>query len=285
MFEAVTCDDGNPATLDYCAPEGCVAIETCGNLVDEQALCTVSGSAGDLVQCELKLASASLDETHAFGLQLALTYPENLLTLSHFTACADCSESVPPTSLSTGHFVALAPTTAEEWNGGGELLIINLGQPSPITTALFDGGSIVGVSNFMVAHFLLDTDVPDSAAIAVLLANADASDGNAAPLGKVIKERTILTEKIQVSCAQNGEPCDDWNACTVEDLCVAKVCAGEEKPCDDGDACTYDHCDVNVGCFSGPALDGCECDDGDPCTIETSCLSGLCTGTPHPSCQ
>jgi hypothetical protein len=285
VYEPVVCDDGDPLTVDYCALDGCKHVEVCDKLVDDTALCVVSGSAGDVVDCELRLASASLMETHAFGLQIKLGYPENLLTLSHFTACPSCQDTVPPMALSTGHFVALAPAIAAEWDGGGEILIINLGVPSPITTAFYDGGNVQGSAQFMTAHFIVDVDVPASAGISVVLVEAEASDGNAAPLGKTIKERTILTEKIQIPCELNGAPCDDFNACTVQDLCVAKVCAGEEHPCDDGDSCTYDHCDVNVGCFSGLAPDGCACDDGNACTIETTCQSGICLGDAHPSCQ
>ena len=285
VYEEVVCDDGDPSTIDFCSLDGCKHIETCDKLVNDQALCTLSGSAGEAVECELKLASASLAATHAYGLQIKLTYPESLLTLTQFTACSSCQDSVPPMSLSTGHFVALAPEDTDEWNGAGEILIVNLGLPSPITTAIYDGGSIQGSSEFMTARFVLDVDIPEWAPIPVLLTEAEASDGNAAPLSKTLKDRTILTEKILIPCESNGQPCDDFNACTTGDICIAKVCMGEEKPCDDGDPCTYDHCDVNAGCFSGLAGDGCACDDGDPCTLETSCQTGLCLGSPHPSCQ
>ncbi len=47
----------------------------------------------------------------------------------------------------------------------------------------------------------------------------------------------------------NQAPCDDFDACTVGESCVAGVCTdGEPLDCDDNDPCTVDSCDNVLGC-------------------------------------
>src|SRR5439155_26767644 len=57
----------------------------------------------------------------------------------------------------------------------------------------------------------------------------------------------------------DGAPCDDGNACTVDDACLGGACGGMPQgchgggctgsplACDDGDACTEDACDPAAG--------------------------------------
>lgn len=113
-------------------------------------------------------------------------------------------------------------------------------------------------------------------------------------------------------------PCDDGNACTMNDTCTEGVCAGEEFVCDDGLDCTKDLCNgdgtctaqpIGGYCLAGgecveaetvkpdsggcawcdptvtkegwsPLLDGGQCDDGDLCSTEDICQGGSCAGTP-----
>ena len=68
----------------------------------------------------------------------------------------------------------------------------------------------------------------------VVLAAAAQAEPNCAP--------------VPVVCAEDT-PCDDGNACTVEDRCDANGwCAGDLRDCDDGDPCTEDRCDPATGC-------------------------------------
>ena len=50
-------------------------------------------------------------------------------------------------------------------------------------------------------------------------------------------------------------PCNDGNACTKSDKCVAGVCTGSALYCDDGEACTLDSCDPDKGCVFQPTED------------------------------
>jgi hypothetical protein len=78
-------------------------------------------------------------------------------------------------------------------------------------------------------------------------------------------------------CSSQG-PCDDQNACTVNDWCANDTCAGTPTSCSDGNTCTDDTCDPAQGCVytnnSRP------CDDGNVCTINDTCSQGSCRGTP-----
>jgi hypothetical protein len=79
----------------------------------------------------------------------------------------------------------------------------------------------------------------------------------------------------------DGTPCDDGNACTARDVCVAGVCTGSVEmqcaplaPCQDAGAC-----DAATGaCSTRPKADGSPCDDDDPCTENDQCLAGTCAG-------
>jgi hypothetical protein len=79
---------------------------------------------------------------------------------------------------------------------------------------------------------------------------------------------------VQVASA-NGRPCDDGDACTVNDLCLNGTCVGSApRSCDDGNPCTVDTCEPALGCSN--AFSGYPCEDGDPCTINDHCKDGAC---------
>ena len=74
-----------------------------------------------------------------------------------------------------------------------------------------------------------------------------------------------------------GLPCNDGNACTVNDVCLGGGCVGKGAPsCDDDNPCTADTCDPTLpsGCVHLPAA--ADCDDGDACTIDDGCLDAVC---------
>ncbi len=71
-------------------------------------------------------------------------------------------------------------------------------------------------------------------------------------------------------------PCDDGQACEIEDECRDGVCSSgtTDLLCDDGNPCTADGCDPTAGCVFAP-FDG-ECSDSDPCTVGDQCADGQC---------
>jgi hypothetical protein len=82
----------------------------------------------------------------------------------------------------------------------------------------------------------------------------------------------------------NEEPCDDLNACTIDDACVAGLCqGGEPLLCNDDNVCTDDTCDTETGCvFTNNSAD---CDDGQFCSIDDQCVDGVCTGQGSYDCD
>ncbi len=88
-----------------------------------------------------------------------------------------------------------------------------------------------------------------------------------------------------VGCLHEPEegPCDDQNACTVEDTCQGGFCIAKGLlDCDDGEPCTADSCDPRTGCRHDPIEGG--CDDGDSCTQGDYCADGRCQPGPVYQC-
>lgn len=76
-----------------------------------------------------------------------------------------------------------------------------------------------------------------------------------------------------------GAPCDDGDACTVEDRCdPGGVCDGSAVPCDDGNPCTDDRC---LGGTCEHPANTVPCDDLNACTDADACRDGSCAGVPR----
>jgi cysteine-rich repeat protein len=79
-------------------------------------------------------------------------------------------------------------------------------------------------------------------------------------------------------------PCDDQNACTQGDACLAGKCLpGAAIDCDDGNVCTDDTCAPLQGCQH--TNNSAVCDDGDACSAGDLCLEGTCQGTQAVVCD
>jgi MYXO-CTERM domain-containing protein len=79
----------------------------------------------------------------------------------------------------------------------------------------------------------------------------------------------------------NGTACNDGDACTQTDTCVAGTCTGANPvSCSASDQCHgVGTCDPGTGaCSNPPKADGAACDDSNPCTQTDTCQTGLCAG-------
>lgn len=95
--------------------------------------------------------------------------------------------------------------------------------------------------------------------------------------------------------APADSPCDDGDACTLQDQCgAAGVCLGTPKVCDDGLPCTTDTCDASTGaCQYPPIADHCAIDGvcvktdeekpGKPCAV-CAPSSATATWSAKPGC-
>ena len=121
-----------------------------------------------------------------------------------------------------------------------------------------------------------------------------------------------VCQKEPDGASAEGTPCDDGDACTVQDECpaVGTTCTGVPKdcsgfgsacsigfcseggdcetlllpnstPCEDGNGCTSGEFCTSGVCGSGlDVADGSFCNDGQNCTTMDSCLAGSCFGAP-----
>ncbi|MEZ4267422.1 MAG: hypothetical protein R3F39_13665 [Myxococcota bacterium] len=85
---------------------------------------------------------------------------------------------------------------------------------------------------------------------------------------------------------KQGQPCDDGQGCTENDVCVVRQCVGVARTCNDGDPCTTDRCDGPTGECVFAVASGNSCDDGIDCTSNDRCdVDGLCHGAPTDTCE
>jgi hypothetical protein len=76
----------------------------------------------------------------------------------------------------------------------------------------------------------------------------------------------------------NTFPCDDGNACTIGDTCLAGLCTGAAPlQCTTVQPCQVSTCDPVLGCVTSQAPEDTSCDDGYDCTIGDSCSEGVCS--------
>jgi hypothetical protein len=125
---------------------------------------------GDEVNCVLQLATESTSTPFATGLQLTLSYDTTELSLIGFydnlcfdgVGCFDlpvAGQGAQP--LSSGHQVSAAPPTLSAWDndGFGALILVHLQDiTTPITTAQYNGGVLVGDASFITMKFTLLED-------------------------------------------------------------------------------------------------------------------------------
>jgi exo-poly-alpha-galacturonosidase len=80
----------------------------------------------------------------------------------------------------------------------------------------------------------------------------------------------------------DGTSCDDGDACTLADACVAGACGGTPEVLAGEDAChVAATCDPLTGAITqANKPDGTACDDGNGCTLADACTAGTCLGTP-----
>jgi hypothetical protein len=86
-------------------------------------------------------------------------------------------------------------------------------------------------------------------------------------------------KKCTYPTAEDGESCDDGQACFQDGTCEKGKCQKSTKPtnCDDKNPCTDDSCEEPSGCRNANNTGA--CDDDNACTSDDVCLGGRCGGT------
>ena len=110
------------------------------------------------------------------------------------------------------------------------------------------------------------------------LASDVTSDGNECTADTCVDGSPVFTPL-------NEKPCDDGNACTNSDSCVAGVCQGFGIECMSDSVCMAPSgCDTVSGCQFAAVEPGTACDDGSACTMVDTCANGLCIGGDNWGC-
>ena len=111
-------------------------------------------------------------------------------------------------------------------------------------------------------------------------------DGTTLTNDAVVTSSTVEIDALDntsqaVTIVLDAGTCDDGDACTQTDVCVAGACTGTNPVvCSPLDQC-HDAgvCDPGTGLCSDPARpDESPCNDGDACTQTDTCIAGVCSG-------
>jgi len=180
-----------------------------------------------------------------------------------------------------------------DWGDG--TVINDLGIFNPSThdhgpfDFIFEGSHSYGVGEYIITARLYHSEPPgqDNQADTVIsvpicvieesecVADGDCDDGNVCNGTETCEENTC----------QPGTPlvCDDQNLCTDNGCNPELGCMYENNtdPCDDGDACTIEDVCAQGMCLGGPSM---ECDDDDICTNDTCNSVSGCIFTPNTLC-
>jgi hypothetical protein len=96
------------------------------------------------------------------------------------------------------------------------------------------------------------------------------------------------TGACSVPAVPDQTPCNDGNACSTTDVCIAGACRGANWiVCNPSDGChDVGTCNPATGACTNPAApDGISCTDGNACTQSDSCQTGACVGANPVVCR
>ena len=249
LCDGVTCDDGNPCTVDACAPATGECEYVPGNFRD---LCRPSAGECDVAErCDGVNAECPADGFAAIETQCG--NPEELGDCDHADSCdgsGSCLSNRPEDGTACGGDPPTACTNQFTCEGG---LCQNNGL-KPVGTLCGDGeaGACNGADTCN-ASGVCETNV--------------AADGTA--------------------CGDAGTACVNQDLCESgvcqdEGFVLAGAACGDPSsgPCDQPDSC-----DGSGVCESNSLAAGASCSDGEECTIEDACdSSGQCVGAANPVC-
>lgn len=259
-----TCDDGNAQTMnDMCAAGACAGtVAECFNDSTCSDLNACNGAEQCVQnQCVAAAAPAANGTTCDDG---------NAQTVNDMCAAGSCAGTV-------AQCFADAECADADICNGAEICVNNQCAAALATavdgTTCNDGNA--GTVRDMCTQAICVGVVPECAA------NADCDDLNACNG----QENCLNDFCVSQAPLLDGTTCDDGNAGTINDQCLAMVCQGvtpqcvADADCSDNQLCNgVETCVSNVCVSTGPATDGTTCDDGDPATVADRCEMQVCSG-------
>ena len=263
--QSISCEDGNPCTKNSCLPaSGCKSSELTGACEDGD-LCTTGDQCIDAV-CKGELVVCVADD--------------NPCTNDFCDPAAGCVHEPNDLPCDDGNACTLADHCVAGECVPGELLYA-CDDDNPCTTDSCNAetGECIYTPNAQPCDDGDLCTVGDQCANTICVSGApkDCDDNN------------VCTEDL---CNQLGQckntpvsiACEDGNACTGGDQCVAGACQpGQPLKCNDQNICTDDSCDPLQGCVYAP--NQATCSDNNACTLGDGCVDGDCVGGEAPNCD
>jgi len=84
----------------------------------------------------------------------------------------------------------------------------------------------------------------------------------------------------------DGTPCTDGKFCVINEMCQAGACVGVPFACSDGNVCTADTCDESLDtCLHDNVDEQTPCSDGDVCNGLERCQAGVCMPGANINCE
>jgi hypothetical protein len=243
------CDDGNACTnTDQCKAGVC------------------SGSSP--VQCK------PLDQCHTAGQCDSKTGQCSNPTLPDGSACNDANSCTLLDACVTGACVGASPVTCDPPDQCHEVGVCNSNTgicayaDKPVGTPCNDGDLCTNTDSCLVG----------------ICVGSNPTQCNPTDQCHDVGICQLATGACAIPAKDDGSSCNDANACTQTDTCLAGACTGGNPlVCTALDQC-HDPgtCDVNTGtCSNPPKQDGALCNDGSACTSDDKCQAGNCQpGTP-----
>ncbi|NUN13438.1 MAG: hypothetical protein HUU55_07365 [Myxococcales bacterium] len=290
------CEDGNPCTLnDLCANGSCTSGAT--NTCDDQNLCTVDscdGTTGTCIFDALLLDGSPCDD-------------DDLCTGPGACFAGFCVVPLIPCDDNN-------PCTDDSCDAVGGCVNTPNNGPCPTTNPCFEDGQCSAGACVQGAPVVCDDNDPctddscnETLGSCVFLPNTGniCDDGNLcttadACLGGTCTGTPVACDDgnpcttnscdpatgLCASVPADGTACNDANACTVGDVCLAGACVpGTATNCDDTNPCTTDLCNTVTGDCVNLASSGDPCSDGNPCTLDDQCEVGVCVGGDPVNCD
>lgn len=262
---SVDCDDGNACTKDSCDPTaGCKATPST-DPCDDGKICT-KGDACSAGKCAPGAALKCDDGNPCTGDD----------TCKEPTGC----ENVPKPGLCNDDNACTTNDTCSNGTCSGQATkVCDDGNPCTQNTCDAAGGCVYPANSAKCN----DNNACTEGDTCV---NKSCQPGGPTQCPDDSNPCTDPTCNTVIGCtfAPNSAPCDDKNACTVNDVCGGGNCkAGALKNCSDNNDCTTDTCDLQTGCQSQPNSNN--CDDKDGCTVGDKCQGGSCMSGALKNCQ
>lgn len=266
-----TCDDADQCTTnDVCTLGVCVGVPVVeGGLCDDGDLCTVNdvcnggACAGSPKDC------TGLDNACNVGTCNATTGNCEAVNINEGLNCDDGNVCTSNDLCTTGICSGVA-IDCSSLDGECQVGTCNT------TTGICEG--ILFADNTLCDD--LDVCTENDVCTQGVCAGAD-KDCSTLDDGCILGTCNATTGVCEAIAVNEGDPCNDANLCTENDICLGGSCSGTQKDCSSLDStCSIGICNVSSGlCVRSSINDGLACDDGFTCTQSDTCSGGFCTGT------